>query len=115
MIPQFQHEATTSFALWLDHYLIYNAEAYSNKQGNLYYMPDERLPMYPDDPVNGLISYNSEYKQWVYDSDADQADIPTGVYIDTGDGSYNFCPRGESGLSLDFENGRVLLLSLIHI
>ena len=109
MIPQFQHEATTSFALWLDHYLLYNAEAYSNKQGNLYYMPDERLPMYPDDPVNGLISYNSEYKQGVYDSDADQADIPTGVYIDTGDGNYNFCPRGESGLSLDFENGRVLL------
>ena len=72
-------------------------------------MPDERLPMYPDDPVNGLISYNSEYKQWVYDSDADQAEIPTGVYIDTGDGNYNFCPRGESGLSLDFENGRVLL------
>ena len=35
MIPQFQHEATTSFALWLDHYLIYNAEAYSNKQGSL--------------------------------------------------------------------------------
>jgi hypothetical protein len=109
MIPQFQHEATTSFALWLDHYLVYNAEAYSNKQGDFYYMPDDRLPVYPDDPVNGLISYNSEYKQWVYDSDASEAEIPSGVYIDTGDGNYNFCERGQSGLSLDFENGRVLL------
>jgi len=109
MKPQFQHDATSSFALWLDHYLVYNGEAYSNKQGNFYYVPDERLPMYPDDPVNGLVSYNSEYKQWVCDSDITEAVIPSGVYIDTGDGVYNFCKRGESGLSLDFENGRVLL------
>ena len=109
MKPQFQHEATTSFALWLDHHLTYKAEAYSNKTGAFYYMPDSRLPQYPDDPVEGLISYNSEYKQWVYDSDAASAIIPSGVYIDTGDGNYNFCWRGESGLRLDFENGRVLL------
>lgn len=86
------------------------AEAYSNKTGNLYYMEDERLPLYPDDPANGLISYSSEYKQWVYDSDATDATIPSGVYIDQGDGSgYQFCPRGESGLRIDFDNGRVLL------
>ncbi len=109
MIPQFHHKATTSFALWFDHYLTYTAEAYSNKQGNLYYMADERLPMYPDDPVDGLISYNSEYKQWLYDSDVSGAYIPSGAYIDTGNGVYNFCPRGQSGLSIDFDNGRVLL------
>ena len=63
MKPQFQHEATTSFALWLDSHLTNKAEAYSNKQGNLYYVPDERMPMYPEDPA-GMISYNSEYKQW---------------------------------------------------
>ena len=109
MIPQFQHEATTSFSLWLDNYLVKCAEAYSNKSGNFYYTPDDRLPMYPDDSVNGLVSYNSEYKQWVCDSDATNAYIPSGVYIDTGDGSYNFCERGQSGLRIDFENGRVLL------
>jgi hypothetical protein len=109
MKPQFQHQATTSFALWLDHHLCYKAEAYSNKTGQFYYQPDERLPQYPDDPANGLVSYNSEYKQWVYDSDASSANIPSGVYIDTGDGNYNFCGRGESGLRLDFDNGRVLL------
>jgi len=109
MKPQFQHAATTSFALWLDHHFVYKAEAYSNKTGAFYYMPDSRLPEYPTDPSNGLISYNSEYKQLVYDSDAGGAVIPSGVYIDTGDGNYNFCNRGESGLRLDFENGRVLL------
>lgn len=109
MIPQFQHEATTSFALWLDNYLVKCAQAYSNKSGNFYYTPDDRLPVYPDDPVNGLISYSSEYKQWVCDSDAPNAYIPSGVYIDTGDGNYNFCERGQSGLMIDFENGRVLL------
>ena len=108
MKPQFQHEANTSFALWLDHYLVCGAEAFSNKQGQLYYTPDERIPIYPEDQ-DGFISYNSEYKQWVYDSDASNADIPDGVFINTGDGAFNFCPRGQSGLSLDFENGRVLL------
>ena len=108
MKPQFQHKATTSFALWLDHHLGYKAEAYSNKSGHLYYTPDERLPLYPDDPADGLIAYSSEYKQWVYDSDITGATIPTGVYIDTGAG-YSFVARGESGLRIDFDNGRVLL------
>lgn len=109
MKPQFQHQATTSLALWLDHHLTYKAEAYSNKTGNFYYMEDTRLPSYPDDPTDGLIAYSSEYKQWVYDSDAAEAVIPSGAYIDTGDGVYKFCKRGESGMRLDFENGRVLL------
>jgi len=108
MKPRFQHEANTSFALWLDHYLLVRGEAFSNRQGDLYYTPDERLPMYPEDN-DGFISYNSEYKQWVYDSDVKDAEIPSGVYIDTGDGIYNFCERGQSGLMIDFDNGRVLL------
>ena len=101
MKPQFQHEATTSFALWLDHHLGYKAEAYSNKSGNLYYTPDERLPMYPDDLVDGLISYSSEYKQWVYDSDIADAVIPSGIYIDTGAG-YSFVERGNPDLRNGF-------------
>lgn len=107
MKPQFQHEATTSFALWLDHHLCKNAEAFENKEGNLYYQEDERIPRYPEDE-NGFISYASEYKQWVYDDDVENADIPSGAYIDTGNG-YEFCLRGESGLMLDFDNGRVIL------
>jgi hypothetical protein len=108
MKPQFQHEANTSFALWIDYYLTSKGEAFSNKEGELYYIPDERLPQYPDDPF-GFVSYNSEYKQWVYNSDIEGAEIPEGVHIDTGDGVYNFCARGESGLMLDFDNGRALI------
>lgn len=107
MKPQFQHEANTSFALWLDHYLTCKGEAFSNKQGEFYYTPDETIESFPDDPF-GLISYNSEYKQWVADSDIQGAVIPSGVYIDQGSG-FEFCPRGQSGLMLDFDNGRVLL------
>ena len=66
------------------------------------------LPTYPEDDQNGYISYNSPYKQWVYNSDIEGAVIPTGVYVDTGDGVYNFCGRGQSGLMIDFDNGRVL-------
>ncbi len=108
MKPQFQHEANTSFALWLDHYIGYKGESFSNKSAELYYTPDERMENYPED-YHGFLSYNSEYKQWVYDSSLNGAEIPSGVHIDTGDGRYNFCQRGESGLTFDFDNGRVLL------
>lgn len=108
MKPQFQHEANTSFALWLDQYLTCKGEAFSNHYADLYYHEDETMPMYPQDE-NGYISYNSPYKQWVYNSDINNAVIPTGVYINTGDGVYNFCNRGESGLMIDFDNGRILL------
>lgn len=107
MIPQFQHEANTSFALWLDYYMSTKAQAFSNKEVGMYYTPDERLLKYPEDPL-GFITYSSEYKQWVYDHDIQNAQVPNGVHIDTGNG-YEFCARGQSGLMIDFDNGRILL------
>lgn len=108
MKPQFQHEANTSFALWIDHYLTCKGEGFSNKEGSLFYKEDEILENYPESP-HGFICYHSEYKQWVANSDAESANIPDGVYIDTGDGGFNFCQRGHSGLMIDFDNGRILL------
>jgi hypothetical protein len=108
MKPQYQHEATTSFSLWLDNYLLRYGEAFSNKVGNLYYSQDQRLPSYPEDGDSSLIFYNSEYKQWVYNNDVNDAAIPSGVYIDTGNG-YEFCHRGHSGLMFDYDNGRIML------
>ena len=107
MKPQFQHEATTSFALWLDHYLLLKGQSYTNKSSNLYYTEDETMVSYPEDD-DGLIFYNSPYKQWVYNYDIPGADIPSGVYIDQGNG-YEFCHRGHSGLMFDFDNGRIAL------
>jgi hypothetical protein len=107
MKPQYQHQATTSFSLWLDNYLLRFGEAFSIKQGELFYTPDDRLPSYPE-YNDGLVSYNSEYKQWVYNNDINGAVIPNGVYIDEGQG-YEFCYRGHKGLTFDFDNGRILL------
>ena len=107
MVPQFQHEASTSFALWLDYYLASKAQAFSNKEGQLYFTPDERLLNYPEDPM-GFISYNSEYKQWMYDYKIPSVAVPEGVYVDEGNG-YEYLKRGEKGLIIDFDNGRVLL------
>ena len=112
MKPQFQHEATTSFALWLDNYFVKKGEAFSNLSGELFYKEDFRLPSYPEDPA-GYITYSSEYKQWVYNSDIDNAEIPDGVYIDSGDGS-KFVQRGQNGLIIDYDNGRILLSGVYY-
>ena len=113
MKPQFQHEATTSFALWLDNYFVKKGEAFSNIQdGELFYKEDLRIPSYPEDPL-GFVTYSSEYKQWVYNSDIPDSIIPDGVYIDSGDG-YRFVSRGQNGLSIDYDNGRVILSGIYY-
>jgi hypothetical protein len=97
MKPQFQHQVTTSFALWADNYLMSKGEAYTNYTGAFYYTEDARLP-------EGKIAYNSPHKQWVFDANIDGAFIPTGIYDEGGD-----MARGTNGLSLDFDNGRAIL------
>jgi hypothetical protein len=113
MKPQFQHEATTSFSLWLDNYFLKKGEAFSNiQEGEMFYKEDFRIPQYPEDPF-GYVTYSSEYKQWVYNKDLDNAKIPEGVYVDSGDG-YKYVKKGENGLSIDFDNGRVLLSGIYY-
>ena len=97
MKPQFQHEVTTSFVLWLDHYLLEKGQAYKTiTDGSLYYLEDDRMP--------GFHAYSSPYKQWVFDkdvTDATVADTVTSASL----GEIN----REGGLIVDYENGRVLL------
>lgn len=111
MKPQFQHTLTTSFFLWFDNYIQKNGEAYKNKTGIFYNMTDDRL----DSSYN---VYASPYKQFIFDSG-----LHTGAY-DSGQGSEGpividrisgqredgeafHLTRGESGLTIDYENGRV--------
>jgi hypothetical protein len=92
---QFIHTLTNSFMLWADHTLLKNGEAFENTTGQLYNYTDSRLPT----------SYNvfgSSYKQWVADSSITGATIPSGVYADG-----VFKGRAD-GLTLDFDNGRVI-------
>jgi len=75
MKPQFQHEITTSFALWMENYLLKKGEAFSNKTSTLEYVADSRLG-------SGLKSFSSPYKQWVFDQSIANADVPQVINID---------------------------------
>ena len=85
-----------SFMLWFDNYLLKKGQAYSNETGKFYYYEDDRLD-------SRFKAFGSPYKQWVNDSSITGADIPSGVYVNG-----NFQPRN-SGLLLDFTNGRALI------
>jgi hypothetical protein len=96
MIPQFQHKSSTSLAMWMDSVLTHRGQAFSNRTGVFYPQTDDRLdPRYTP--------YASPYKQWVTDSSASGIHMPSGI-----SGNGGFIPRGESGLVLDFNNGRAL-------
>lgn len=96
MKPQYQHNITTSFALWLDHHLLDKGEAYTNKTGKLYYYSDPRVS-------STYKVFGSPHKQWVFDSSITGATIPSGVYV-----SGVFKNRN-NGVILDFINGRALV------
>jgi len=96
MKPQYQHNITTSFALWLDHHLLDKGEAYTNKTGKLYYYSDPRVS-------STYKVFGSPHKQWVFDSSITGATIPSGVHV-----SGVFKNRN-NGVILDFINGRALV------
>ncbi len=96
MKPQFQHEVTTSFVLWLDHYLLEKGTAFKDVTSSLYYLEDERMP--------GFHSYSSPFKQWIFDKSVTDSKVPDKITSATaGD------ITRENGLIIDYENGRALL------
>jgi hypothetical protein len=92
MKPQYSHNLITSVTLWLDHLICASGEAYTNITGSLYRQGTS----------NGRTIYASPYRSWVYDSCTPGAVVPSGFYNSAG----QFLTR-ESGLVLDFINGRV--------
>jgi hypothetical protein len=96
MKPQYQHNITTSFALWLDHHLLDKGEAYTNKTGKLYYYSDPRVS-------STYKVFGSPHKQWVFDSSITGATIPSGVYVS------GIFKNRNNGVVLDFINGRALV------
>ena len=98
MKPQFQHELTTSFMLWADNFVCNKAEAFQNYVSPLY-------PMGTDDQLgSGFVTCSSPHKQWVFDDSVDGAQIPSGIY-----NNGTFMNRGDDGLIIDFDDGRVIL------
>jgi len=96
MKEQFQHKLTTSFFLWFDNFLLKKGEAYTNRTGEFFYYDDPRLD-------STYVAYGSPFKQWVTDSSITGATIPSGVYVNG-----TFSGRN-SGVVLDYENGRALV------
>jgi len=116
MKPQFQHEVTTSFVMWLDHHLPYKAEAFSKKTGLYYYQEDDRIDstVYASGAAaTGYYAYASPYKQWIYDSGINGLNnaIPDSISgIALGSSSQQAVyDRGSYAIKFDFENGRVLV------
>lgn len=98
MKNQFANNVVFSVYLWTEHELLQKGEAYINNTSKLYYTADSRQPT--------KVAYSAPFKQWVYDSGVNGANIPTSI-----SGSFGIINKGESGLMFDFDNGRVLLNS----
>jgi hypothetical protein len=92
----------SSFYLWLDHEILDRGEAFINYSGKLYNSPD------PNFPLNSV--YSAPFRQWVYDSSIQNANIPSGIFINGG-----HVARGVNGLNIDFNKGRAILNSGIFI
>lgn len=102
MKRQFINDLYASFALWADHTLSTNGRAFQNVSSSLYSIVDDKFA--------GLSVYGSPYKQWIYNSSISGAQIPSGVYSNG-----TFIPRGQSGLKIDFNNGRVMFNGGVNI
>ena len=101
MKPQFLHEATSSFVLWFDNYLLTKGEAYANRTGSFTYSSDDILG-------SSYVSYSSPYKQWVGDSSISGAAIANSVFVDGAEKN-----RGTDGLKIDYRNGRAVFDSTV--
>jgi hypothetical protein len=99
MKPTYSHDVMNSFFLWFDNFLMTKGEAYKTYTTKLYNYTDDRLG-------GSKVVYGSPYKQWVYDKSITGATIPSGFTING-----NFVATGTSGMSIDFDNGRIIFNS----
>lgn len=96
MINQHLNTVNASFFFWAQNALLNEAQAYINYSSKLYYQPDQRLG-------SSYVTYSAPFKQWVYDQGVQGAFVCSGV-----SGSVNL-NQNQSGLRVDYDNGRVIL------
>ncbi len=101
MNTQFSTRLLLSLYPWLDNRLLQNGQAYINNTSQFYYQPDTKLPA-------GTIAYAAPFKTFVWDSGVSGANILNSV-----SGSAGVLTRGVSGMSVDFDNGRILVNSAV--
>lgn len=96
MKKQIINDCKASFSFWIENSILDEGQAYTNYTSKLFYNKDNRLG-------TGYVSYSSPFKQWVYDQGVSGAFICSGI-----SGSLNL-GNGQSGLMVDYENGRIIL------
>lgn len=101
MQTQFDTVAALSFYLWMDNLLLQKGQAYTNYSSRLYYQADPQIGA-------GYVAYAAPFKSFVWDSGVSGANI-----LNTVSGSAGTINRGQSGMIVDYVNGRVLLNSSV--
>ena len=102
----FSNITLLSFSQWFTNRLQQDGQAYFNTSSRLYYQPDTRLPA-------GYVAYASPFRSWVYDSGVSGAVIADRISGSLGIGGTGAVLRGQSGLQIDYTNGRVILPSTV--
>jgi hypothetical protein len=98
MINQYLNVVNSSFFFWAQNALLNEGQAYINYTSKLHYQPDPRLG-------SNYVTYSAPFKQWIYDRGVQGATICSGI---SGAISLN---SNQSGLKIDYDNGRVILPS----
>lgn len=93
MIAMYENYAIQSFLLYLDNKILTRGQAFTNYSGQLYPINQN---------INGVYTYASPFAQWVSDTSINNANVPTGVFING-----NFIPIGTSGLiDINYNKGQ---------
>ncbi len=100
MKTSFSTTSLISFYLWFDNYVLQNGQGYFNNSSRFYYQADSGLP-------SNFVAYASPFKTFVWDSGVSGA-----IILNSVSGSAGTINRG-SGMTVDFQNGRVLLDSSV--
>lgn len=106
MTPQFSTITLLSTHLWLDNWILQRGQAYTNTTSRLYYQADSGLG-------SAYVAYASPFRQWVCDSGVSGALVTSRVSGSIGIGGTGIVNRGQSGMIIDYENGRVIFPSIV--
>ncbi len=94
MTPQFDNIVMSSYLMWLDNHILTNGSAFSNTNSQFYKIPS----LY-----NGYHTYSAPYQQFVSDFSIQNANIPTGIYLNS-----SFLQKGQSGFhDINYEKGQI--------
>lgn len=92
----FSEIALNSFYQWLDNKLLAQGQAFYTTSSQYRYQPDPALG-------TGYVAYAAPIKSFVWDSG-----IPGATVASTISGSFGTLSRGQSGMMVDYQNGRVI-------